>query len=278
MLNINRVIDISHFSRASTYVRSKPRASRLPSIAIFGLVSLTTLSAAADETTSLAKLEDSIAFYSQRYALSDTHTKLVSNNGSGYDRLTGVRNFRRVLNGLVYRGGANNSFRTPKRDNENPLPPEAVENLCKEGFSTSIYLYKQNYETSEHVKDCTSIGGGSNNFSYLQSSVTSSDDAARSHALENILSIIYDHIKGNDHRPIYLHCWNGWHASGFASAIVLRQFCGISGNDAVKYWDRNTDGVSVPSRGKIHSWIRNFSPDAKYSISSDAQALLCANQ
>ena len=258
--------------------RPIPVAVRVLSRGAIGLLCLAALPAAADESASLTSLRNSIAFYSQRYALSNTHAKLVSNSGAGYDQLKGVRNFRRVLNGLVYRGGANNWFRTPQLDNHNPLPPEGVDNLCKEGFSTSIYLYETNYNTAEHVKDCTGVEGP-NHFSYLQSSVTSSNAATRSQALESILSIVYDHIKGGDHRPIYLHCWNGWHASGFASAIVLRQFCNMSRNDAVKYWDRNTDGVSVPSRGQIHKWIRDFSPDpAKYRLESDVQSQLCANQ
>ena len=249
--------------------------------ATFVLAALPGASDAAADGAAPAKLEDSVAFYSKRYPVVDTHAKLVSNRGKGYEPLTGVRNFRKVLNGLVYRGGANNAFRiprTPKFENENPLPPEGIENLCKESFSLSFYMYEKNYNNAEHIKNCTGVAGQANIFSYLQTSVTSTRAAGRSQALDKILSTVYEHIEGDDHRPIYLHCWNGWHASGFASAIVLRQFCGMSGSDAVKYWDQNTEGVSVPSRRSIHRWIRDFTPDARYGIGDSTRHLLCDNQ
>ena len=44
-----------------------------------------------------------------------------------------------------------------------------------------------------------------------------------------------------------MHCWNGWHASGYISALSLRQFCGVSGSDAVAYWIRNTDNNDGPN-------------------------------
>jgi hypothetical protein len=160
---VSNMCSLTRPGAAPAYARSKPIATRILSIGVICLLSQAALPAAADESVPPARLENSIALYSERYPLSDTHAKLVSNKGDGYDHLRGMRNFRRVLNGLVYRGGANNWFRTPQRNNENPLPPEGVDHLCEEGFSTAIYSYDTNYNTpeTEHVRNCTSIEGGS---------------------------------------------------------------------------------------------------------------------
>lgn len=61
--------------------------------------------------------------------------KLVDNTGEGYDALYGTRNVRAVLNGVYYRGGANNYYNKHlKRKNSNPLPDEGLLHLCEEGF------------------------------------------------------------------------------------------------------------------------------------------------
>jgi hypothetical protein len=84
--------------------------------------------------------------YRTRYRLSDARQKLVDNQGNGFSLLYGTRNFRSVLNGVYYRGGANNYYhKTNKRDNMNPLPTDGLQNLCEEGFSTALYLYSANY-------------------------------------------------------------------------------------------------------------------------------------
>ena len=49
-------------------------------------------------------------YYHQRYGLSDPYQKRVDDHGNGYEALYGVRNFREVLNGVLFRGGANNSY------------------------------------------------------------------------------------------------------------------------------------------------------------------------
>jgi hypothetical protein len=39
-----------------------------------------------------------------------------------------------------------------------------------------------------------------------------------------LLETIFAAIKDSEMGPIYMHCWNGWHASGYISALSLRQF------------------------------------------------------
>ena len=44
-------------------------------------------------------------FYHARYKLTDPYAKAVDNHGDGFEDLYGVRNFREVLKGVLFRGG-----------------------------------------------------------------------------------------------------------------------------------------------------------------------------
>jgi hypothetical protein len=231
---------------------------------LFGLV----LSWAAHAEESLAQ---TVERYKARFPLADPYSKQVANNGTGDSALQGVRNFRVVLQGVVYRGGANNRWRRPPRDNQNPLPPEGLENLCKEGFSDAVYLYRKNYVRT--AVSCEAIATRTpNTIDYHQRSPL----ASRSdNDIKAILEEVHKRIRGEERKPLYLHCWNGWHASGFASALVLRQFCGVSGDDAAAYWTRNTDDVDVPSANAIRKRIRDFTPIAEMTVPHETQKLIC---
>ena len=92
-------------------------------------------------------------YYVNRYKEPDLMYKVIDNFGNGFDSLYGTRNMRTVLHGVAYRGGANNYYhKTDKRNNHNPLPDDGIANLCKEGFSHSIYLYKQNWDSARNMK------------------------------------------------------------------------------------------------------------------------------
>lgn len=215
----------------------------------------------------------SIEYYEKRYPLHDVYSKLVDNHGDGFEALYGVRNFRKVLSGVVYRGGGNNAFnKNHRRSNANPLPSEGLRHLCQEGFSTAIYLYEQNYASAPHDVSCQSVFGGRNELSYEQFSPLSGQ-----HGVRDILKIISLRLRSSsDQSPIYLHCWNGWHASGFISAVTLRQFCGWSGRQAVAYWDRNTDGNNGSSGyEKIRQKIRDFTPYPELAIDEETRAKVC---
>lgn len=216
-------------------------------------------------------LSDPVEFYKQRYSLSDTHSKLVSNYGKGHDDLYGVRNFRVVLHGLVYRGGANNLYhKKNKRDNRNPLPEDGLENLCKEDFGVGVYLYTTRYSTASPEKTCTNIHGETNKLTYLQKSPFGDSQ------VEGLIKMVYENIQTYKYGPMYFHCWNGWHASGLISALLLRQFCSVSPEDAVKYWDNNTDGVNRDRAYEKHRRrIRNFTPLKNYQVNQATQAIIC---
>lgn len=179
-----------------------------------------------------------------QFGLTDVYTKLVNNTGNGFERLYGVRNFRVVIPNILYRSGANNVYnKYGKRDNSNPLPTIALENLEKEGFTTAIYLYTTNYSSAPHqIK----------NLKYIQLSVLNPKNE------KPFLKLVYDRLEHLSSGYVDAACWNGWHASGFASAIALMQFCGFTNREALQYWIKNTDGDS--NYPNIKTKILNFKP------------------
>jgi outer membrane protein OmpA-like peptidoglycan-associated protein len=210
-------------------------------------------------------------FYKERYKERDLMHKVTDNWGNGNDALYGTRNMRPILHGVAYRGGANNHYHAEaKRHNHNPLPNDGIENLCKEGFSTAIYLYRTNFETAPNCKNCISINETENEFNYHQ--LDYFDDKHIYQALKLVYESAIDSTKG----PVYLHCWNGWHASGLLSAIILRQFCGFSSLEASAYWDLGTDGANnSPRYNSIRDKINNFIPYPEFTLKNDLGQRIC---
>jgi hypothetical protein len=204
------------------------------------------------------------------YHLSHTSQKLVDNRGRGYEPLYGTRNFRYVLRNVVFRGGANNQMhRTSPRDNRNPLPVDGLKNLCAEGFGTAVYLYSRNYSSAPSEVKCRRTGAGDGRLAYLRLSPVSRTELRR--ILETIHAAI---LKPDEVGPVYLHCWNGWHASGLASAVALRQFCGLDADTAVQYWERNTDGHNKEDAG-FREQIRDFAPYRDLDIPTARRRDVC---
>ena len=204
--------------------------------------------------------------YKLKYKANCVEEKITDNRGNGFEGLYGTRNFRVVLHGVAYRGGGNNYYhRTNKRNNKNPLPIDGLNNLLKNGFSTSVYLYTTNFESAppflinkenNDTLDYYQLGGN-----------TSSE-------LDSILMLTYNSIINESVGPIYLHCWNGWHQSGFVSAILLKQFCGFSNTKSLHYWEDCADSWT---RGydRIRNAIRDFEPVNKYKISKEISDAIC---
>ncbi|MES2855350.1 MAG: hypothetical protein V4692_05785 [Bdellovibrionota bacterium] len=221
------------------------------------------------EVATAFDLNSQVEQYKLRYGLRDTDSKLVDNEGNGNEDLYGVRNFRVVLHGIYYRGGANNKFnRTQPRDNMNPLPKEGLQNLCKQGFSDALYLYPENFETAKTSTSCRNLDDAKSKISYSHSPGLKTGDEPI------LLKRIYDHIKGVRRGPIYAHCWNGWHASGYVAAISLKQFCGYSDSKAEDYWVRNTDGNQAGYE-KIRERIRAFKPISTMRTTKAERELIC---
>lgn len=217
----------------------------------------------------LILLKDS--FYKSRYQANTLLDKIVGNEGEGFDELYGTRNLRPILHGVAYRGGGNNYYhKTAKRHNNNPLPDDGVRNLCEEGFSASVYLYRRNWDSAPKIDTCDCISGGDNVIDYHQ--LDYFDDVH----IKEMLSLVHNSITNDSVGPVYLHCWNGWHASGLISAIILRQYCGTSGQDAVNYWDLGTDGNNrSPRYQKQRDRIKQFVPFPEFAISDSLSDCMC---
>lgn len=212
--------------------------------------------------------------YAQRYeaALGQPNqliSKVTDNKGDGWEDLYGTRNLRVVLHGIYYRGGANNAYhRDGARDNMNPLPDDGLENLCREGFSKAIYYYPTNFRPKEI--QCESRIGGQNKIKYAQ--VTVLEDKSN---LKFLMKEIFDCIHSKGGCPIYGHCWNGWHASGLAAALVLRQYCDFTPDQGVQYWIDGTDGVGNSNYPAIKATIRNFTPFEEFKIDGETRKRIC---
>lgn len=227
-------------------------------------------------------IESQVHFFEQRYQIQNLNQKLVDNFGDNFDGLYGTRNFREVLRGVLYRGGANNKYnKHQKRNNTNPVQNHGLENLCEEGFASAVYLYDTNFDSAKKSVRCKSFAGESvsgnefarsrqsgNSFTYQQ--LTAFDERNE----EQFIKLIFDAITGKTEAPIYMHCWNGWHASGMVSAMALQQFCNWTPDQALSYWFQNTDG-NTDGYDKIKDRIRGFKPYSKYRISSKIQRLVC---
>jgi len=224
---------------------------------------------------SLLKLSSNLnltpEYYKARYVETDLMYKITDNKGDGFDSLYGTRNMRPILHGVAYRGGANNYYhKTDKRDNHNPIPLDGMHGLCQEGFSKGIYLYRENFEEYVLGDTCNCVDSTLNKFEYQQR------DYYDSAHVYDMLKSTYESAVNPEVGPVYLHCWNGWHASGFIAAVILKQFCEFSDWDAVNYWDLGTDGANTSPRYQTQrERIKAFQPYPEFEISDSLQACLC---
>lgn len=202
------------------------------------------------------------------YDLKDLYSKKVDNKGKGYKPLSELRNFRVVLNGVLYRSGANNVYNTKqKRDNENPISNQGLKDLCEQNFSTAFYLYKKNFDQAEKTVSCQNKEKQSNTFQYQQLSALDSKNE------KTFLTAIHKAI-GKPGKPILVHCWNGWHASGLVSTLALRQFCKFNEQEGIDYWIKNTDGNNKGYE-KIKNRIKSFKPYEDLKISESTRKEIC---
>jgi len=141
-------------------------------------------------------LDQKVAFYKERYKVECLNEKITDNRGNGFESLYGTRNMKPILFGIAYRGGANNFYhKTDKRDNQNPLPPDGLTNLCKEGFSHAVYLYGKNFATAKKK-----IAEGEDTLLYIQNS------AVNTNTQRELMKMIQDRIDNPALGPLYLHC------------------------------------------------------------------------
>jgi len=208
--------------------------------------------------------EEKIRYYKETFKIDCVIEKATDNKGNGQEILYGTRNFRSILHGIAYRGGGNNYYhRTNKRGNKNPLPQDGLNNLLNQGFSNIVYLYKTNWETAPRF-----VSDGTKKLDYYQ--LSGNDQESR----DSILEMVYQSIQNNELGPVYLHCWNGWHQSGYISAVLLKQFCGFSTLKSLHYWEDCADSWSK-GYDRIKEAIINFVPLEKYKIDQKTADLIC---
>lgn len=209
-------------------------------------------------------IEDKVNYYKNRYKVNCLNEKITDNFGNGFIELYGTRNMKPILFGIAYRGGANNFYhKTNKRDNQNPLPVDGLNNLCAEGFSTAVYLYGKNFQESKKI-----FISNSDTLKYIQNS------GMNRKTQEDIVKMVIDRIENPDLGPIYLHCWNGWHQSGYVASMLLMQFCNYTNQQARTYWEQNTDGA-YKKFDNVKKMIANFEPFKNYKIDKEIQDMIC---
>jgi hypothetical protein len=163
----------------------------------------------------------------------------------------GIRDFREVMPGALYRGGANNGHA--------PLSKSELNALCEDNIGTAIYLYTTGFTGPS----ATSCSKGSLN--YIDKGWEGSGRAA-------VHQQVYDTIK-NKGKPVFIHCWYGIHATGAVAATALMQFCNISPQQAVAYWK-----VGVPAKlqyPKVIQSIMSFRPNPELQLTSDEREKYC---
>lgn len=204
-----------------------------------------------------------------QFGLDSAHVKATNNKGEGQELLWGTRNMRVVLKNILYRGGGNNFHYKPTQPKGyimNPLPITGIYNLQKAGFGSAWYLYAKNFDTlyPKVRLDSLKLAG----FNYECHPNLTEDVVAQ------FLKDIHEAIQLPSTKPMYIHCWNGWHQSGMLSAFTLMQFCGLNNQQALKYWEQNTDG-NYKGYSAVKTRILEFKPDSSLMIAQEIQQKIC---
>jgi hypothetical protein len=163
----------------------------------------------------------------------------------------GIRDYREVMPGVLYRGGANNGH--------NPLTQDQLSNLCEAGMGTAVYLYRTGFAGP------TTIHCSKGSLQYTYEGWEGAGRAA-------VHQQIYDAIK-NKSKPVFIHCWNGIHATGAVAATALMQFCNVPRQKAVEYWKVGiAPRVQYPS---VIQSIETFQPNPKLQLTPDERSHYC---
>lgn len=173
---------------------------------------------------------------------------LMQNSEVTHEKVDGLKDFRVVIPGILYRGGNSGG-------GAQPLRASGLQSLCDKGFSQAVYMYPDNFKIAPKPQcelEYTTFGGSIKDRKLIHS----------------FLSKVKAVIDGKKQGPMYIHCWNGWHASGEMAAYALMQFCGLTGKQAQTYWDAN-----VPN-GRV-TRMQSFKTFEDLNISSEQQTLIC---
>lgn len=181
------------------------------------------------------------------------------------------KNVREVIPGLFYRFGAGrNKAKARYRHNawgmnRNPILEQRsdAKHLCKLGYT---HVFRANGNVPRDKREFKCPDG--RKIKYLRVVVTSSPKAAMRSVQKNVLPVFYDCLRKKKKNPntkckMAVHCTDGMHRAGAVSAMLLRQICGDSGNEAFQYWsDRQVGwgGNYKEHRRKYSARINNYKP------------------
>ena len=189
----------------------------------------------------------------QRHGSPSSPTVAVVTDNTGdqslHGRLGGTRNVKIAIPGVLYWGGR--EYPHKGFDQRRPLTERALKNLCSEGFSEAIYLYSMNWGEGRPVVQCD----GANLIRYSWRNVWQPQN------IEPAMRKIADVINGNGSvGPLYVHCWNGLHASNMLASLALRQFCNWSADKAWSHWQINAKGTHQAQTASMRAMITGFQP------------------
>jgi hypothetical protein len=170
-------------------------------------------------------------------------------------KLPKTRALKTVIPGLLYRGGG--------AGGRVPLTQEALKGLCEAGFSLAVYGYTEGFHGTQQIQCASSVSGQQNTLTYI------GGEASQLAFEQDVMNRIQTVIANPNTGPVFVHCWNGDHASGELASFGLRQFCGWSGPAATAYWSRNQHGAAPISR------IGKFNPNPALGIKEEDRAVLC---
>jgi hypothetical protein len=112
---------------------------------------------------------------------------------------------------------------TARRIKSNPEMNAILKGLCEAGFSLAVYGYTEGFHGTQQIRCTNSISGEQNTLTYI------AGGASRLAFEQDVMSQIQTVVGNPNAGPVFVHCWNGDHASGELASFALRQFCGWSG-------------------------------------------------
>ena len=212
-----------------------------------------TLLAASASAQSAADIRDRAQVYDKFFFPSGVPTNYLDTPTAV--KLPKTRALKTVIPGLIYRGGG--------AGGKVPLTQEALKGLCEAGFSLAVYGYTEGFRGTQQIQCTNSISGQQNTLTYI------AGEASKLAFERDVINRIQTVVANPNAGPVFVHCWNGDHASGELASFSLRQFCGWSGPAATAYWSRNQHGAAPISR------IGKFNPNPALGIAREDRAVLC---
>lgn len=171
-----------------------------------------------------------------------------------------IKDFQTTISGILYRGGSRGA---------NPLSEAQLQYLCEEGVGHAIYTYDTGFKKGP-ARTCTMKDGrpGKIEYSFFR--------FLDKKGIEDSMRVIHNSIVNPAAGSTFVHCWNGWHASGEIAAMALKQFCDYSDAQAKEYWKANIgDKGNLPKYGRVLTRIENFQPLPSLKLNLKQQAQIC---